>query len=150
MDCYHGSEDAIEDFLASERGTLGPGIYFAESARSASAYGDCVTLAQVTLQNPWRIDLDYESQGATNEDFDSPCVEAILSLPGGRQMMNQAKASDGKYDTELQNTLKAIGYDGIVGTYPDGSQEIVAFDTAQIQVLGIQPKSTTQGRQPSP
>lgn len=136
--CFHGSDSEIEEFIASERGSIGAGIYFAECERSASAYGEQITAASVTLSNPWIIDLDYESERAFEEDFDSPCVDAVLSLPNGREMLESAKAADGKYGKELQDAIKALGHDGIIGTYPDGSQEIVAFSPHQVSIQNTQ------------
>jgi hypothetical protein len=130
---YHGTDASIKSFEPSTSGTLGQGIYFANNEASARAYGDNVVAANVSLQSPWVVALDSDSEGAIKEDFDSPCVEAVLGLPGGRKMLDAARYGTGMYDYRLQRVLMEAGHDGIIGTYPDGSREYVAFRPEQIK-----------------
>lgn len=129
---FHGTSARFETFTPSERGTFGPGIYFTGESNQAKTYGNRVVQAEVNLNNPWVVEADYDSEAAQTEDFDSPSIDAVLSLPNGRELLESAKASDGMYGAELQSTLVELGYDGIIATYPDGSQEIVAFAADQI------------------
>lgn len=136
---YHGTNaDEISDFLPSERGTLGPGIYFADTIDSALTYGDNLVTATVELRQPWAIALDYESDLAEEEDFDCPVIGPILDLPNGRAIIDQAKASDGHFGSELRDVLEDLGYDGIIGRYPDGSMEVVAFYPSQVEILSFE------------
>ncbi len=138
MTCYHGSD--VEDLASlnpSPRGTLGGGIYFTLVADEASEYGELVYQATVTLQKPWVIEIDHESDKAVELDFDSPSVEAVLSLPQGMTMLTRAREGDGLYGYELQCAVRAQGYDGIVATYPDGSAEVVAFFPGQVGDLQL-------------
>lgn len=130
---YHGTSRDIVAFNSSEKGTLGKGIYFADSKRNAGDYGDTIIPVVLKIENPWVIALDYESDRALAEDFDSPSVDAVLTLPNGRAMLNKAKATDGMYASDMQAAVKALGHDGIIGTYPDGSMEYVVFTPNQIK-----------------
>lgn len=143
MKVFHGTRvhaARIQALRPSDRGSLGAGIYFANSPESAEAYGDTVLACTVTLKNPWVVGLDYETELAYSLEFDSPGLEAIMALAGGRALIEEAKASDdGMFDGKLTELLKGLGHDGIVGTYPDGSQEVVAFEPRQVN-LGRQLK----------
>lgn len=135
---YHGTHSRLTSLVPSESGTLGSGIYFTADAQHAAAYGEQVLCADLALENPWIIDIDYDSDAAMREDFDSPCVEAVLSLPGGRDLLEAARSRESvHYGRELQDCLEQLGYDGIVATYPDGSQELVAFRSGQVSLLPL-------------
>jgi len=126
---YHGSNSAnIETLTPSARGSFGPGIYFADTLSSAKAYGPEILKARFILSNPWIVSADYESKLAIEEDFDSPSVDAILSLLGGRALLDDARQTDGLYDERLQALLIEAGYDGIIATYrKDNCKEYVVF-----------------------
>lgn len=130
---FHGTEEAFTVFEPSERGTFGPGIYFTGNQSSAAEYGEHVIQAHLSLKNPWIVKVDYDSDGASSEDFDSPSVEAILSLPHGRALLDAAKNSDGLYDSGLHLVLVELGYDGVIASYGDGSKEFVAFKPEQVK-----------------
>lgn len=130
---FHGTDENFTVFQPSDRGTFGPGIYFVANQDSAEQYGETIVKAHLSLQNPWLINVDYDSDAALAEDFDSPSVEAILSLPNGRELLVAAKNSDGMYDASLQKVLLQLGYDGVIATYGDGSKEYVAFNPEQVK-----------------
>lgn len=141
---YHGTPQWLEELVESDFGTLGTGIYFTANMEEARVYGDCVLSAYVRFTSPWVIFLDYESVASRQEDFDHPAVEAILSLPNGRALLNRAKKHEfGHFDFLLTKQLKQLGFDSIVGTYPDGSMELVAFGNNQVLIQDcLRPTST--------
>ena len=131
---FHGSDnDYIKSFLTSHRGTVGSGIYFCNTEKSALDYGEHLYEVYLSIQNPWVISLDYESKKACEIDFDSPSVEAILSLADGSVKVEESKSTDGLYGNDISMILSNMGYDGIVGTYPDGSMEYVVFSANQVK-----------------
>ncbi|MCY0916226.1 PLxRFG domain-containing protein [Massilia sp. H27-R4] len=130
---YHGTDSDFDAFTPSQRGTFGTGVYFAAARDEADAYGERTVEAYLSLQNPWQIDVEHDSDGSVEEDFDSPSVEAILSLPAGRDLLDEAKNGDGMYGLALQAQLKRLGHDGIIATYSDGSREYVAFSPTQVK-----------------
>lgn len=132
---HHGTNAEFNEFRPSKTGSFGKGIYFADSGSdAAAAYGERVVSAYLSLQNPWVINADYESDAVYAEDVDNPAVDAVLTLPGGRKMLDRMKASGGEhFDSELTDSLVAKGYDGIIATYPDGSKEYIAFHPEQIK-----------------
>lgn len=138
MTCYHGTDiEGLDHLQPSERGTMGSGVYFTLVADQASAYGDLVYQATVTLNKPWVISIDHESAMAERLNFDSPSVEAVMSLPGGMRLVRDAMTGDGLYGEDLQRIIRERGHDGIVATYPDGCAEVVAFFPDQIQDLQV-------------
>lgn len=132
---FHGTCEDFDHMKGSKRGTFGPGYYFVNSVSSAQAYGERVIEVNVQLDSPWRIHADWESPKALELDLESPCIEAVLSLEGGRALLEKWIAEDDlHYDQRLQNELLKFGYDGIIATYPDGSKEIVAFSADQFTI----------------
>lgn len=129
---YRGNDQAYSGLMRSHRGSFGAGIYFAGKASEAETYGEFIQEADIELRSPWRIEADWDSKQAMAEDFDSPCVDAILSLPGGRTLLEHSKATDGFYGVSLTQLLQSIGYDGIVATYPDGSVEVCVFKPSSV------------------
>lgn len=140
---FHGAPKAFTVFKPSKQGTFGPGIYFADTESSARAYlhgdeGESVMQVYVSLRNPWVIQAEVDSPASIDEDWDSPILESVLALPKGRKLIKAAKADEslatyGHFGSALQRHLKELGYDGIIGTYSDGSQEVVAFHPSQIK-----------------
>lgn len=140
MRAFHGTRNTAavtRGLMGSLTGSLGSGIYLTRDAAQAQAYGHIVLECEIQLLRPWKVDLDYESELAETLEFDSPGLQAIDSLPGGRELNEGARLSeDGMFDGRLTDKLLALGYDGIEGTYPDGSCEIVAFAPTQVTLLG--------------
>lgn len=133
---FHGTDsESFDEFKPSLIGTLGFGIYFTEKREEAACYGNNMVTAKLIMSNPWRINMDYEDEMSYIEDFDHPAISPILDLPGGRYLVEKAKSSTGMFDARLTNILKALGYDSIIGTYPDNSIEAVVFDASQVQLV---------------
>jgi hypothetical protein len=141
---YHGTQYWLDELEISAFGTLGSGIYFANRLEGAEYYGDHIVVAYVCFKSPWQIVLDYDTRISLKEDFDHPAVDAILSLPNDRALLNRAKKHEfGHFDKLLTKQLKQLGFDSIVGTYPDGSRELVAFDNNQVFIQDcIRPTSS--------
>ncbi|MBK9496982.1 MAG: hypothetical protein IPO08_21225 [Xanthomonadales bacterium] len=89
----------------------------------------------MSLQSPWVVALDSDSRWAIKEDFDSPCVEAVRGLPSAAgRCFDAARYGTGMYDLPVAaRALAEAGHDGIIGAYPDGSREYVAFRPEQIK-----------------
>lgn len=134
---YQGTDNerAAKMVEYSMEGTFGAGMYFVNSRSSAEVYGENIISARVFMKNPWVISVDYDTEITEAEDFDHPGIDAILTLPNGRTLIDAAKQTEfGMLDNELQSILIAHGYDGVVATYGDGSQHIVAFRPEQVVV----------------
>lgn len=135
---YHGTyAQGLTSLIPSPRGTLGQGIYFTDKPESAANYGENVYSAKITLHSPWVISIEHESSMSEELDFDSPSIEAMLTLEGGREKVLRSRETDGMYGEDLQQQLQLIGHDGIVATYPDGCMEIVAFDPSQVTDFSV-------------
>lgn len=142
---YHGTNKRFDAFEVSPKGTYGSGIYFCDTVESAGCYvhedkSALIHAVFLSIQNPWVVNADFESPGAFEEDLDCPIVEAILSLPNGRVLLDAAKSDaalrDFNFlDAQFTNVLKALAHDGIMSTYPDGSMEIIAFDPRQVKSI---------------
>lgn len=129
---FHGTNTEFETFIPSTVGTIGAGIYLAGTPSQASVYGEIVIKADVKMKSPWIVSLMHDSDAAYEHDLDSPCVEAVLTLPNAMHMIGVAKDTCGLFNADLTNELIKLGYDGVIGTYPDGSKEIVAFSADQV------------------
>ncbi|MBG6083117.1 ADP-ribosyltransferase-containing protein [Rubrivivax gelatinosus] len=137
---FHGTNVQFETFEASSKGCFGRGIYFADSRDSAIEYGAIVVRAHVALVNPWEVAADCDGEVNFDEDFDGPAAAAVLALPQGRPLLEQAKKDRcGHFGASLQAHLVAMGHDGIIATYPDGSREVVAFEADQVHVVDRSP-----------
>lgn len=132
---YHGTDAEFNVFKPSKTGTYGPGIYFANEENYASeCYGSRVVKAYISLQNPWEVSADPDSDAAFSEDHDHPSITEILELPNGRNLLDAAKhAGSEHFGAELTSELISLGYDGVIATYKDGSKEYVAFHPEQIK-----------------
>lgn len=102
------------------------------AAEYAGPDGIVMSLA-VTLSRPYRYSATFDH----DLDFDSAAVGLVHQvLPDEADSMIAASMqSDGLLDGRIQAALEALGYDGIIATYEDGSQEIIAFHPEQIEVL---------------
>lgn len=102
------------------------------AAEYAGPDGIVMSLA-VTLSRPYRYSATFDH----DLDFDSAAVGLVHQvLPDEAESMIAASMqSDGLLDGRIQAALEALGYDGIIATYEDGSQEIIAFNPEQIEVI---------------
>jgi hypothetical protein len=130
---YHGTYDHFETFTPSASGNLGSGIYFFSRPEHTETFGDNIVAVNLAIQNPWYTTADWDSSLIEEWDFDSPTIEAILSLPGGKELVEEARAGDGYYGQKLQSLLVDLGYDGVIATHPDGVEEVVVFNPNQVK-----------------
>lgn len=130
---YHGTYDRFETFTPSTSGSLGSGIYFYNRREHTETFGDKIVEVNLAIQNPWYTTADWDSPLIEEWDFDSPTIEAILSLPGGKELVEEARAGDGHYGQKLQSLLVDLGYDGVIATHPDGVEEVVVFNPNQVK-----------------
>jgi len=134
---YHGTGVDIEAFEPSTVGTFGPGIYTCD-ASAADAYAESAEHPRIIpvylkLVHPYRVRIDEALQA--DLDLDAPGVSLIGELfQGGLydHVLSDLRAN-GVLDARVQDALKAMGHDGIVATYYDGSQEWVVFDALQLK-----------------
>ncbi|UUA75143.1 ADP-ribosyltransferase-containing protein [Cellvibrio sp. QJXJ] len=134
---YHGTNEVFDEFIASEDGLYGAGIYFADTRDFACQYGSIIISAQLNLLNPWVINAVHDSAVAKRELFDHPAIEAILALPNGRALVDEAIDIGWElFDTALQDEIKSLGHDGIIANYVDGSKQIIAFHSHQVSING--------------
>lgn len=132
---YHGTQKTFDEFRPSPRGTFGTGIYFTDARSSAEDY-DATRVVEVfvNLKNPWMVCAEHDSESSVAENFDCPLIDDVLLLPNGRKLLEIAKITEwGHFGKGLQNELIRLGHDGIVATYADGCQEIVAFRPDQVK-----------------
>lgn len=140
---FHGTNKTFSTFTPSKTGSFGPGIYFADTENSAVEFGGFVVRALVALQHPWVIAADCDGDVNLEEEFDGPAAEAVLLLPKGRKLLDAAKGHlSGHFGQDLQAHLIELGHDGVIATYPDGSKEIVAFETHQVHIIDRAPAGT--------
>lgn len=130
---YHGTDADFSVFEETFKGNFGSGIYFAGNEDEALAYGEKAVAVYLSIENPWEVNADWDSKLAEEEDFDSPSVDAVLSLPNGRDLLDEAKNGDGMYGSAFRQAVRRLGHDGIIVSYPDGSKEYVAFSPTQIK-----------------
>lgn len=137
---YHATDkEIIGNLTPSLYGTYGSGIYLGDRVGNVEGiFGNNVISACARITNPWRVKADPDSEGAFAEDFDHPSVEAILALPGGRNILEKARRNGWlDFGPELTAILRQQGYDGIIATWDDDFREIVAFDEHQVRILPL-------------
>lgn len=84
---YHGSWAKHRALYPSHRGHFGHGVYFALERSEAACYGEYVHRAPIELTRPWRIVADFDSALAFELDLDVPCLDAVMTLPGGPELL---------------------------------------------------------------
>ncbi|MCG7375324.1 hypothetical protein MHL40_21990 [Pseudomonas luteola] len=137
--CFHGTAANFTVFHPSERGSFGSGIYAAvdEAAAKEYAAGAFLLTLDMRLQNPYRYSASFEH----SVDLDSAAIDLVQTLFSEEQagaLIQAAIATDGYFGEEIQRALKARGYDGIIATYEDGSQEALCFSPEQVTILDRQ------------
>jgi hypothetical protein len=133
---HHGSNTSFDAFHSSERGTFGPGIYFALEEKSAKDYvhteNGLVYSVYVKTENP----LIYYANSDHDIDLDSPAVSLIQELFDpvmAQQLLHNALWSDGLFGPEVQRELIKRGYDGVIAIHEDSSCEVVVFSPEQVK-----------------
>lgn len=138
VEVFHGTRAVFDEFMPSESGLFGPGIYLTSSQADAEQYaGDDVPVlrVQLKLMRPFYTRADYDA-GETH-DIDSPAVPLVQELFGdGAGSVLQALRDDvnGGLGAIVQDRLMELGHDGIVIDWLDGMRHYVAFDSSQVQI----------------
>ena len=141
---YHGTHATFSEFRVSERGSMGRGIYFASTFNQAFLYGGedpeaRIMQTHLCLQRPYFYQIrepqvvDIWGEGLVVDIFDAKASTALL---------NKTLMGDEMFGNEISTRLQAMGYDGIVATYADGSQELVVFEPSQTRMAA--PTQTAQ------
>jgi hypothetical protein len=138
---YHAttSLDDFNQFVPSERGTLGKGLYFTDDHKLTSLMSEGldngrVIPAYMKLENPYTFEQDSEMEGEF--DFDSPAVSLLVDVFGSRTaryMIENESDEFAYFGDEIAEELKKRGHDGIIMKFEDGDGEYVAFDPTQIK-----------------
>ncbi|EMA2592590.1 hypothetical protein U2H31_003713 [Pseudomonas aeruginosa] len=132
---FHGTKHRFETFEASPRGHFGSGIYMADrkAAEEYAGPDGIVMSLSVTLARPYHYAATFDH----DLDFDSAAVDLVRQvLPDQADALISASMhSDGLLDDSIQIALQVLGFDGLIVTYEDGSQEIIAYSPHQIEVL---------------
>lgn len=131
---YRGVMSAEALLKPSSVGTFGAGLYFADR-KCAEVYGDggWVLEAEVTFAKPYRVfvrenDCQAERSGAS-------LLVDVLGPARAKVILDQSDF--GHFGDEIKDVLESRGFDGLIATYYDGSQEIIAYDKAQIAPSGL-------------
>lgn len=141
---YHGTARDFDRFRVSPRGSFGAGIYLTADPDVAEMFAQgCVTddddagerlmPLYARMVNPYRTRADFNEGEAY--DLDSAAVPLIKELFGDQapQVIGKARQSDGQFGASVRKRLIEQGYDGIIATYNDGSEEFVAFHPEQVK-----------------
>jgi hypothetical protein len=102
---YHGTKSDISEFKRSQGGEFGSGIYFAPRKSTAEMFGSFQSGSE-----PVQVLSVYLS-------MQNPLVTNDRNVPRGRGIKKLIKQ----------------GYDGIIGTTPNGDVQYVVFDPTQIK-----------------
>lgn len=130
---WHGAAQRWPELKGASTGTLGPGTYFASLPDHAAEYGTQLARCDLRLGKPWRIALSYEDPLCEALEFDHPALRAITALHGGRQLIERTRRlGQLHFDAALQVLVAQLGFDSIVGTYQDGSMELVSWHPDQV------------------
>lgn len=134
---YHGSPCLFDRFELSERGSFCSGIYCAdvEAAKNYADSGGFVYEVEINLINPYHYSASFDHE----LDFDSAAVDLIRTvLPGwAATVLHDSMYGDGMFGHSVTQALMDLGHDGLIVTYEDGSQEIIAFHPDQVTILSV-------------
>jgi hypothetical protein len=132
---FHGTFYKFDTFAASERGSFGSGMYFAPNEDTAQMFADGGHVVPVYLKllNPMQVaavpepgyDLDFDCYAV-------PFIREIFGVKASR-VLKRSMENDGLFGIDVTKKVKSLGHDGLIVTYPDGSQEIVAYEPNQIK-----------------
>lgn len=140
LEVFHGTRAKFDEFMPSDRGLFGPGIYLTSDLVDAEQYaGDDtpVVRAHLRLERPFHTHADYAA--GEGHDIDSPAVGLVLDLFGSDagEVLNALRDDpDGRLGAIVQERLLDLGHDGIVISWPDGLRHYVAFDSSQVTIQG--------------
>lgn len=127
----------FRSFVPSERGTFGPGIYFGSTLQQGVIFSgeeddSFVLTVRVTLQRP------FQHRIVEPEEVDSwgeGLVKELFPADAAARAIDAALKGDGQFGKEIFDQLDHLGHDGIVATFDDGTQEIMALYPSQCEIL---------------
>lgn len=136
---YHGADRDFPSFNPSNCGNFGFGVYFSDSPAVAgkwasSGEGDRLMPVYLSLQNPFSTPTEYDA--GEDVDIDSPAVPLLRSVFGKdapREIERLRNSEDCHIGSDVRDRLVAMGDDGIIAAYKDGSLEYIAFRADQIK-----------------
>lgn len=136
---YHASDClfTLSEMRPSKRGSFGSGFYFAASPEHALVYAEGVeepnlVQAYACLRRPYQYRI---REGELIDSWGEGLVRDVFSEGEALQLINRALETGGSFGDEIGDELLALGHDGIVATYADGSQEIVVFDKSALRTV---------------
>ncbi len=123
--------------MPSDRGTFGPGIYFGSTLQqgaifSGEAEDSFVLKVRVTLKRPFQYRV-VEPEEA--DSWGEGLVKELLSPAEAASAIHAAAWGDGQFGREIFDQLERLGHDGVVATFEDGAQEIMALYPSQCEIL---------------
>jgi hypothetical protein len=132
---HHGTPYTFDTFAASERGSYGSGMYFAPDKDTAQMFaeGGHVVSVYLKMTNPMMVTADPEP--GDELDFDCYAVPFIREIFGAKapRVLQRSMDSDGLFGVDVAKKVQSLGYDGLIVTYLDGSQEFVVYNANQVK-----------------
>lgn len=137
VEAFHGTRKAFRSFEPSERGSFGAGIYFGSTLQQGIIFSgedddSFVLKVRVSFQRP------YFHKIVEPQEIDSwgeGLVKDLLPADVASKAIESAVFGDGQFGREIFDRLECLGHDGIVGTFEDGTQEIIALYPSQCEIL---------------
>ena len=131
---YRGMAAACAGHLLtpSSEGTFGSGVYLADFA-AATLYADDGFVGQfaVRMDKPYHYSVPHD-----DSDFGDmpgiPLVKELFPLEGERMVADAVSRDSYYFGSEIEEAIVQLGFDGLVVTYYDGSQEIVALRNTRL------------------
>lgn len=138
---YHGTGIDITEFVPSEQGWYGSGIYFTDDPTVAEEFafnhseGQNLVPVHLSIQRPYfyREPAYYERDPSDEANFDM--IRDVLPKAKANRLIAKMRREDHGYvGQELRDALVAMGHDGIIveSSTSHGSEYIV-FEPSQIK-----------------
>lgn len=130
MTLYRGVDAECAQFLMarSTEGTFGSGLCLADFECAKCFSGDFGLVAEVRVKMAKPFHYSVPEDNSKFGDLPAiPLVEQLFPLTANK-IIHQVVQSGGYYfGSVIEEALIAMGHDGLIVTFHDGSQEIVAF-----------------------
>lgn len=121
----------------SSVGEWGSGTYWSTDPECAAEYGCLLIEAEVDLVNPYMAKAEYDDYGLCEEfEYEAASLGFLSELfPGDYpRMIREAQSTEtGLFGGEIQEKLMALGHDGIVAEWADGSKHVITYHPRQIR-----------------
>lgn len=131
---YRGTPAGAPALASSDRGSFGAGIYFAGDEAQAAQYaagGGEVRQYHLRMGRPYRHAI---REPRIVDVWGEGLVQDIFPPDMAAQLIEQAlRGTLPGFGREIGDRLREMGHDGVVASYPDGTQELVAFDPHQVR-----------------